>query len=120
QADDRLFVRGSSLRLDVDPSKPLAYGMEPHTAAFFAFSSAFEGSPGRAQATGHTGDSVSSSAAMDTVARYGSRDLLLSGWLEGEEIIAGRAAVLQATVGTGHVLLLGFPVHPPRPSHAPF
>jgi hypothetical protein len=120
EADDKLFVPGSILRLDVDPSKPLAYGMEPHTAAFFAFSSAFEGSPARAQATGHTGDSVSLSAAMDTVARYGSRDLLLSGWLEGEEIIAGRAAVVQATVGTGHVVLLGFPVQHRGQSHATF
>ena len=120
EADDRLFVPGSILRLDVDPSKPLGYGMEPHTAAFFAFSSAFEGSPARGPATGHTGDAVSSSAAMDTVARYGSRDLLLSGWLEGGEVIAGRAAVVQATVGTGHVVLLGFPVQHRGQSHATF
>jgi len=93
---------------------------QKYPAAFFAFSSAFEGSPARAQATGHTGDSVSSSAAMDTVARYGSRDLLLSGWIEGEEIIAGRAAVVQATVGTGHVVLLGFPVQHRGQSHATF
>jgi hypothetical protein len=57
---------------------------------------------------------------MDTVAHYGSRDLLLSGWLEGEEIIAGRAAVVQATVGTGHVVLLGFPVQHRGQSHATF
>jgi hypothetical protein len=119
EADDRLFVPGSILRLDVDPSKPLAYGMEAHTSAFFAFSSAFEGVPARGPATGHAGDPVSS-AGFDTIAHYGSRDLLLSGWLEGEEIIAGRAAVVQATVGTGHVVLLGFPVQHRGQSHATF
>ena len=62
ESEDRLFVPGSILRLDVDASRPLAYGMEPHTAAFFAFSSAFE-----------------VAAGMDTIARYGSKDLLLSG-----------------------------------------
>jgi hypothetical protein len=120
EADDRLFVPGSILRLDVDPSKPLAYGMEPHTAAFFAFSSAFEGSPARGVATGHAGDPPSPTAGMDTVARYGSRDLLLSGWLEGEEVIAGRAAVVSAAVGSGHVVLLGFPVQHRGQSHATF
>ena len=119
EADDRLFVPGSILRLDVDPSKPLAYGMEPHTAAFFAFSSAFEGVPARGPAGGHGGDPVAS-AGLDTVAHYGARDLLLSGWLEGEDVIAGRAAVVQASVGTGHVVLLGFPVQHRGQSHATF
>jgi hypothetical protein len=34
----------------------------------------------------------------------------LSGWLEGERDIAGRAAIVDASVGSGHVLLFGFPV----------
>ncbi len=63
---------------------------------------------------------LSPTAGMETVAHYGSRDLLLSGWLEGEDIIAGRAAVVQATVGTGHVVLLGFPVQHRGQSHATF
>jgi|KBSSwiStaDraftv2_1062776.scaffolds.fasta_scaffold12897_2 hypothetical protein len=119
EADDRLFVPGSILKLEVDPSKPLAYGMEPHTAAFFAFSSAFDAIPARGSANGHGGDAVPA-VGMDTVAHYGSRDVLLSGWLEGEELIAGRAAVVQASVGTGHVVLLGFPVQHRGQSHATF
>ena len=55
-----------------------------------------------------------------TVARYGDKDLLLSGWLEGEEMIAGRAAVVQATVGPGRVVLFGFPVQHRGQSHATF
>ena len=90
---DRLFAPGSILRLELDPTHPLAYGMEPRTAAFFSFSSAFE-----------------VPSEMETVARFGDRDLLLSGWLEGEDILAGRAAVVRAGVGAGHVVLFGFPV----------
>lgn len=119
EADDRLFVPGSILKLEVDPTKPLAYGMEAHTAAFFAFSSAFDAIPARGPASGHGGDPLPS-AGMDVVAHYGARDVLLSGWLEGEDLIAGRGAVVQATVGTGHVVLLGFPVQHRGQSHATF
>jgi len=41
QRDDRLFVPGSILRLELDPAEPIAFGMPPSTAAFFAFSSVF-------------------------------------------------------------------------------
>jgi len=54
------------------------------------------------------------------VGRYGEDDLLLSGWLEGEELIAGRAAVVEAPVGPGRVVLLGFPVQHRGQSHATF
>lgn len=105
--NDRIFVPGSILRLDLDPSQPLAYGMEPHTAAFFAFSAAFE-SDAMPVTSGGAGQGAA--PAIETVARYGSEDLLISGWLEGESLLAGRAAVVRAAVGPGHVVLLGFPV----------
>ncbi len=89
----RLFVPGSILRLDLDTSQPLGYGMEARTVAFFASSSAFDASDG-----------------VETVARYAVRDLLVSGTLEGESLIAGRSAVVQTHVGDGRVVLLGFPV----------
>jgi len=44
----------------------------------------------------------------------------LSGWLEGEEAIAGRSAVVQADVGMGRVVLLGFPVQHRAQSYATF
>jgi hypothetical protein len=93
--------------------------MESHSAAFFAFSSAFEASSGRGPASGHGGDPAPA-AGMETIAHYANRDLLVSGWLEGEEIIAGRAAVVQAAVGTGHVVLFGFPVQHRGQSQATF
>ena len=119
EADNKLFVPGSILRLDLDPTKPLGYGMEARTAAFFAFSTAFEAKSARSGPAGHGGEPAAATG-MDTVARYASKDLLLSGWLEGEDLLAGRAAVVQATVGAGHVVLFGFPVQHRGQSHATF
>ena len=102
---DRFFVPGSILRVEVDPAQPLAYGMNPHTAGFFAFSSAYE---------------ILSPAETATAARYGDKDVLLSGWLEGEQVIAGRPAVVQVNSGMGRVILLGFPVQHRAQSLATF
>ena len=122
EAGDRFFCPGSILRLDIDPSQPLGYGMSAHTAAFFAFSSAYETIATRPTTDGHSGGQFSDRApgGMQTVARYGSSDVLLSGWLEGEDVIAGRSAVVQASVGLGHVDLLGFPAQHRGQSHATF
>jgi zinc carboxypeptidase len=119
EREDRLFCPGSILRLDLDPARPLGFGMGLETAAFFTFSSAFEPVAPRGAAIGHGGDPPAT-RAVETAARYGKKDLLLSGWLEGEETIAGRAAVVQVSYGAGHVVLLGFPVQHRGQSYATF
>ena len=42
-----------------------------------------------------------------TIARYPDAQILASGWLLGEKLIAGRAALVDASVGKGHVILFG-------------
>jgi len=88
------FVPGSILRVRVDPSNPVAYGMPREAAAFFINSPAFEVSP--------------PSDRVRVVAEYPTRDLLMSGWLLGERTLAGQAAVVEASVEKGRVILLGF------------
>jgi hypothetical protein len=95
---DTFLGPGSIVRVELDATHPLAFGMTQQTAGFFAYSSAYE------PAAGATG------AAASVAARYGSEDLLLSGFLEGADAIAGRAAVVDARVGDGRVILLGFRV----------
>jgi hypothetical protein len=92
--------------------------MNPHAAGFFAFSSAYEPTGSPRSTDGRGVDFTPGS--IQTIARYGNNDLLLSGWLEGEEVIAGRSAVVQAAVGMGHVVLLGFPVQHRAQSYATF
>jgi hypothetical protein len=102
----RVFCPGSILRLQLDPAQPLSYGMPAETSAFFSFSGAYEAT-GRS-GNGQGGEPVG--ASVQTVARYADKDLLLSGWLEGEDVLAGRSAVVQLSVATGKVVLLGFRV----------
>ena len=116
--DERLFVPGSIVRLDLDPSQPLSFGMQPKTAAFFAFSSVYAAASGAGRTAPYADPPAA--AGMRTIAHYGDKDVLLSGWLEGEEVIAGRAAIVEATVGTGRVVLFGFPVQHRAQSHATF
>jgi hypothetical protein len=87
------YIPGSLLRLEVDPSNPIAYGMPREAAAFFINSPGFDVQP---------------RDGIDVVARYPASNLLLSGWALGEQVIANRAAVVDARVGNGHVVLLGF------------
>ena len=51
---------------------------------------------------------------------HATHDVLVSGWLEGEAVIAGRPAAADVHVGTGRVVLLGFPVQHRAQSHATF
>ncbi len=87
------YVPGSILRVEIDPATAIGYGMPREAAAFFINSPAFD---------------VQAASGVDVVARYPASNLLLSGWLLGERVIANRAAVVHARVGNGHVVLLGF------------
>jgi hypothetical protein len=98
------FVPGSLLQLSLDVTEPIAYGMPPEAAAFFARSPAFD----------VHGDSARIAAS------YPGRDLLLSGWLLGASVLAGRAAVVDATVGRGRAVLLGFRTQHRGQSHGTF
>jgi hypothetical protein len=101
QRDDdpaRWFAPGSLLRVRWDTSHPIASGMPEESAVFFARSRVFEVAPG--------------APGVSVVARYPERDILMSGYAQGEERIAGRAALVEAQVGQGRVVMFGF-----RPQH---
>jgi hypothetical protein len=87
------YCPGSVLRLDVDTSQPVAWGMPSETAAYFQGSRAFD-----------TAD-----ASAQSIARYASTDgVLMSGWLLGADRIARRQAALDVSFGSGRVILFGF------------
>jgi hypothetical protein len=108
--------RGSILRLDVNVSHALAFGVTTTASAFFSSSSAYEPTDASSGAT--AGDATKT--AIQTVARYADSDLLVSGSLQAEKAIAGRAAVVSAAVGSGRVILIGFPAQYRGQSHATF
>lgn len=113
-ADTKLFCPGSLLRLTLDPSHPLAFGMPQDTAAFFSFGSAYE------PKTAGTGMSAPASSTTAFVGRYGTGDPLLSGWLEGGEVLAGQGALVDVSYGKGKVVLIGFRAQHRAQSYATF
>jgi hypothetical protein len=97
---DQHYAPGTIVRLQVDTSHPEAYGMAAESYGFYANGPVF--SP----VDGFT------SVRSTVVARYPAVDVLASGWLRGEEIMAGRAAVVSIEMNPGRVVLFGL-----RPQH---
>jgi hypothetical protein len=93
---------GSMLRIRMDPGHPLSHGLQLEEAAYFAESPAFQTRPTDARIERHV------------VASYpdDARDILVSGYLKGGELLEKRAAVVEFKVGKGRVVLIGF-----RPQH---
>jgi hypothetical protein len=95
---DEFLSPGSLLKLTVDPAQPLAFGLPTDVSALSTNSAAF--------------DVADSSGTVRVVARIAEGNPLLSGVLVGAERVAGKAALVEATVGAGRVVLFGF-----RPQH---
>jgi hypothetical protein len=88
------YCPGSILRAQLDSSSPLAFGLEKESIAWFENGPAFEiTDPVNARAVAHYPE---------------SENPLLSGWILGDKLIRGRAAMVEANVGKGRVILFGF------------
>ena len=95
------YVPGSILQINLDTSHPLASGMPKETIAWAEDSPVFE-------VTNDPSASVPA-ANVRVVASYpGDKDPLLSGWLLGGDLIKGKAALVEVTVGKGRIILFGF------------
>lgn len=91
---EEFYIPGSLVALECDPQDPLAVGCSPQFATMFD-----NGSPVLEVADGAKG--------VRAVARYRLEETLVSGWAVGEELLAGKAAVVEAKVGKGRVVLFG-------------
>ena len=103
---DRFNCPGSSLRVLMNMDSPLTFGMSPDEAIYFGSSPAFQTRLPDAR-FGRT-----------VIARYPAdeKDILLSGYLEGGELLEKKAAAVEFTVGKGRVILIGFhPQHRAQP-----
>ncbi|MCY3615719.1 MAG: M14 family metallopeptidase [Bacteroidetes bacterium] len=104
------FIPGSLVRIGVDTSHPIGFGMRPEAAASFVRSRAF--STVR-RSTRQEGGRITLAPGPDppveVVASYAEEDLLMSGWALGEEeYLGGKAAIVRVGVGDGNVILFGF------------
>jgi hypothetical protein len=97
---DQHFAPGAILRVEVDTHDPIGYGVAPETYGFYINSPFFSIVEGFA------------SQKTSVIARYPNTNVLASGWLKGEELMAGRAAVVSIDMHPGRVVLFGL-----RPQH---
>jgi len=111
---NEFFCPGSVVRLELE-ADPLTMGVPAETAGFFSFGGAFELAPAAS-----TSPESSPSATARIVGRYSKKDVLLSGWLEGERVIAGKGAMVEVTSGQGRAVLFAFRPQHRGQSHATF
>lgn len=108
------FCPGSVIKLEVD-SDPLTYGVPRDTAGFCAFNGAFELLP-----AAPTRPDGAAPATARIIGRYPKGGVLLSGWLEGESVIAGKGAMVEVKSGQGRAVLFAFRPQHRAQSHATF
>lgn len=101
-------THGSTLHVKVDVQHPVGYGMPERALILHWNGPVFEIS-----------DKVNSDK-YETVVRFEQKNLLKSGLLVGEKLIAGKAAVMTAKVGKGEVYLYGFTPQQRMQTHGTF
>jgi len=89
---------GSLLRLTVDPTRPIAYGMPNEAIGLSTGGAAFEITVADKFNQGDR--------EIRSVARFAVKDLLASGWVSGERAVLGKEAVVEARHGKGRVVLI--------------
>jgi len=107
--EDKFFCPGSILRIEVDNTAPIGYGMPKKASAMFS-----------RQSLALRTTIPSGEWNRQVVANYPKKNILLSGWLLGEDIIARRASVVDAKYKKGHIILIGFPCQSRAQSHGTY
>jgi hypothetical protein len=97
------FCPGSIVRLELE-SDPLTFGVPRESAGFCSFNAGYD------IAAGSTAGAAAATARI--IGRYAKSNVLMSGWLEGEKVIAGKGAMVEVKSGQGRAVLFGF-----RPQH---
>jgi hypothetical protein len=105
---DKYYVPGSILRVSVDNTTPLGFGFSSAVDVFFDNSPVFRVASGSAP------------GAPRRVAWFASAAPLRSGWAWGQQYLENGAAIVDAPLGRGRVLLLGPAVNFRAQSHGTF
>jgi hypothetical protein len=104
----KFFCPTSLLRILVDNETPIGYGMPKEAAAMFVNSLAL--------------DTFSPSYDWDrkVVAAYPEDEVLMSGWLLGEEYLTRKAAVVDTKYKEGRIILIGIRCQSRAQSHGTY
>ncbi|MCZ6858493.1 MAG: M14 family metallopeptidase, partial [Gemmatimonadetes bacterium] len=100
---------GSTLKVTVDNTNPLAYGMPDDALAIvLARNQVYQVVPS------------DRNHRIERIVTFIDRDILQSGWLLGEDVIAEKAAMVSVGHGEGKVVLIGFRAQHRAQTHGTF
>jgi hypothetical protein len=92
---EKFYVPGSILRMNVNTSDPLAFGLPAQVDVDFDSSPAFRIAPGI------------NDAKTSVVGWYSGPKVLRSGWAWGQQYLDGSTAILDDSIGAGKVFVFG-------------
>jgi hypothetical protein len=96
-SSEEFWSPGSTLKMAIDNTNPLAYGMpESGLGLFVGNNDVYQIVP------------TAKNDEAQRIATYVDRDIMQSGWLLGEEIIANKAAIVSVKMKKGKVVMIGF------------
>jgi hypothetical protein len=92
---EKLYIPGSLLKVNIDNTQPLAFGLPSQMDVSFDNSPVFKLQPDATQ------------RKTESVGWFSGSDVLNSGWAWGKSYLDGGAAIVEAHLGEGTVTLLG-------------
>jgi hypothetical protein len=96
---EEFFASGLLVEVRLDLNHPLAFGMPEEMAGFFSNSPTFQTWP--------SGDQKNQPRV---VGKFSEENIVMSGWMVGENHLKNKAAVIEVPLGQGKVILLGIRV----------
>jgi hypothetical protein len=88
------YCPGSILKTQLDSSSVLTFGIDRESVAWFEASPAFE--------------ILDATRARAIVSYSANENPLLSGWILGDQLIRGKAALVEVSLGKGRIVMFGF------------
>ncbi len=109
-SSEQFFIPGSLVKIVVDTSHPLGYGMQDEAAASFSRSRAFKRVIKQRKGEGGNEDTKPAPEPdVDTPVKYAGKEILMSGWAKGQnKYLKNSGALMDVKRGKGHVVLFGF------------
>ncbi len=101
KSSKEFWAPGSTLKLDIDTNNHFAYGMPENGLVLFVNNNDV-----------YQVLTSKKNHFVERIATYVDRDIMQSGWLIGEDVIANKAAMVSVKMDMGQVVLIGF-----RPQH---
>ena len=108
---EEFYCPGSLLRINVDNTHPVAFGMPSEATAVFVRSSGYEVVAKDGVGESSRTDVGDGESPVRVIASYAEGDLLESGWILGEEHLRGLGAAVEVPMGSGRIIMLGFRTH---------